>query len=119
MRPGSRSQYLKQLISNVAASFGIVPAGGHGRGFSSTVTPAGREGVRRHRDVDGWHRINQFWYQRDDKGKRQKQRRTEPFHLSVRSGCPSARSTSAMEDPADLPANETNRSRDERGYRGA
>jgi len=99
---------LKQLISNVAASFGIVPAGGHGRDFSSTVTPAGREGVRTHRDVDGWHRINRFGYQRDDKGKRQKQRRTEPFHLSVRSGFLSARSTSAMETlPTSLPMKPT------------
>jgi hypothetical protein len=102
---GPRPQYLKALIPNVPTSFGI----------SSTVTPAGREGVRRHRDVDGSLRINRFGYQRDDKGKRQKYRRTEPFHLFVPPDCPSARSTSAMEDTAEFPANHSNRSRDERG----
>ena len=77
-----------------------------------------REGGTRDRDVNGSCRIDCFGYQRDEKGERQEQRRTETFHLSLLPGCASNRCTGVKEDADERLANDCNRSRDERGYRG-
>jgi hypothetical protein len=67
--------------------------------------------------VNGSCRIDRFGHQRDEKGERQEQRRTEAFCLSLLTSA-SIRLTGVREDADERFANESHCSHDERDYRG-